>query len=119
MRRRHVSANAAGTAKAPRVEEEEIEPLTVEEARRILDRASQLRNGTRWAIALSRLRQGETLGMQWASVDISQLERLERRWWTAVHPTNPPHAKVVHRRRTAFAAPMVGVLTAAARPQSR
>jgi len=87
VRRKHVSLNAAGTAKAPRVEEEEIEPLTVEEARRILGCASQLRNGTRWAIALSLgLRQGETLGMQWASVDLiggtmRVRQSLQRRTW--------------------------------------
>jgi hypothetical protein len=54
------------TAKAPRVEEEEIEPLTVEEAKRLLLAASHRRNGTRWAVALALgLRQGETLGLRW------------------------------------------------------
>ena len=36
VRRKHVAVNAAMIAKAPRVEEEEIEPLTVDEAKRLL-----------------------------------------------------------------------------------
>jgi integrase len=39
VRRKHASINASMTAKAPRVEEEEIKPLTVEEAKRLLPAA--------------------------------------------------------------------------------
>ena len=54
-----------GALKAPRVEEEEIEPLTVEEAKLLLLAAAHRRNGTRWAVALAvGLRQGEALGLQ-------------------------------------------------------
>jgi integrase len=95
VRRKHVSINAAMTAKAPRVEEEEIEPLTVEEAKRLLLAASHRRNGTRWAIALAvGLRQGETLGLQWARVDlptatIQVRHALQRRTWQ--HGCSDPH----------------------------
>jgi integrase len=83
------------TAKAPRVEEEEIEPLTVEEAKRLLLAASHRRNGTRWAVALSLgLRQGEALGLQWERVDLTTgttrvREALQRRTWQ--HGCNDPH----------------------------
>jgi hypothetical protein len=43
VRRNHVTVDAAMTAKAPRVGEEEIEPLTVEEAQRLLLAASHRR----------------------------------------------------------------------------
>ncbi len=87
VRRKHVSINAAITAKAPRVEEEEIEPLTVEEAKRLLLAAAHRRNGTRWAVALALgLRQGETLGLQWTRVDLATAtvqvrHALQRRTW--------------------------------------
>jgi integrase len=95
VRRKHVSINAAMTAKAPRVEEEEIEPLTVEEAKRLLLAASHRRNGTRWAMALALgLRQGETLGLQWARVDLTTAtiqvrHALQRRTWQ--HGCSDPH----------------------------
>lgn len=95
VRRKHVSINAAMTAKAPRVEEEEIEPLTVEEAKRLLLAASHRRNGTRWAIALAvGLRQGETLGLQWTRVDLTTAtiqvrHALQRRTWQ--HGCSDPH----------------------------
>jgi hypothetical protein len=95
VRRNHVSINAAMTAKAPRVEEEEIEPLTVEEAKRLLLAASHRRNGTRWAVALAvGLRQGETLGLQWSRVDLTTAtiqvrHALQRRTWQ--HGCSDPH----------------------------
>ncbi|MEU9653373.1 tyrosine-type recombinase/integrase [Streptomyces sp. NPDC048110] len=56
--------------KAPKVEEEEVEPYTVEEVQRILAEAGKHRNAARWVIALALgLRQGEVLGMQWDDID--------------------------------------------------
>lgn len=64
MRRGHVVTNAAETAKAPRLEEEDIEPYTVEEVQSLLVEAAELRNSARWVIALALgLRQGEALGL--------------------------------------------------------
>jgi integrase len=56
-------------AKAPRLEEEEIEPYTIEEIQRLLLEASKRRNSARWVIALALgLRQGEALGLMWEDV---------------------------------------------------
>lgn len=70
MRRRHITLDSAGIAKAPRVEEEEVEPYSVEEVQRLLQEAGRHRNTARWVIALALgLRQGEVLGLQWTDVD--------------------------------------------------
>jgi integrase len=70
MRRGHISRNVASLAKAPRVSEEEVEPYSVAEVKRLLDLADKRRNSARWAIALSLgLRQGEVLGLKWTDVD--------------------------------------------------
>ncbi|AKN71599.1 integrase [Streptomyces sp. PBH53] len=70
VRRQHLTANPASIAKAPKVEEEEVEPYTVEEVQRLLAEAGKHRNTARWVIALALgLRQGEALGMQWDDVD--------------------------------------------------
>ncbi|MBQ1118582.1 site-specific integrase [Streptomyces sp. B15] len=72
VRRGHLGKNPVSLAKAPRVNEEEIEPYTVEEVRRILRAAENRRNSARWAVALALgLRQGEALGLQWTDVDLS------------------------------------------------
>ncbi|WP_393081047.1 tyrosine-type recombinase/integrase [Streptomyces sp. LN704] len=70
-RRRHVATNAAEIAKAPRLEEEDIEPFTIEEVQSVLVEASKLRNSARWVVALALgLRQGEALGLHWEDVDL-------------------------------------------------
>ncbi|MEU4296671.1 tyrosine-type recombinase/integrase [Kitasatospora aureofaciens] len=69
-RRRHITDNPAAVAKAPRLEEEEVEPYSVEEVQRLLIEAERQRNAARWVIALALgLRQGEALGLQWTDVD--------------------------------------------------
>jgi integrase len=71
VRRGHLTVNVAKIAKAPRLEEEEIEPYSVEEVQRILLAAGRRRNAARWVIALALgLRQGEVLGLQWSDVDL-------------------------------------------------
>ncbi|MFF2330398.1 MULTISPECIES: tyrosine-type recombinase/integrase [unclassified Streptomyces] len=70
VRRGHAIRNPATIAKAPRLEEEEVEPYSVEEVQRLLAEAGKHRNAARWVIALALgLRQGEVLGMQWTDVD--------------------------------------------------
>lgn len=70
VRRAHLTVNPATIAKGPRVEEEEVEPYSVEEVQRLLAEAHKHRNTARWVIALALgLRQGEVLGMQWNDVD--------------------------------------------------
>lgn len=72
-RRGHIPRNPAKLAKAPRVEETEVEPFTVDEVRRLLETAAlQPRNSTRWALALALgLRQGEALGLKWTDVNLA------------------------------------------------
>lgn len=71
VRRGHVATNAAEIAKAPRLEEEDIEPYDIEEVQSLLLEASKLRNSARWVIALALgLRQGEALGLHWEDVDL-------------------------------------------------
>ena len=71
VRRGNVTRNVASLAKAPRLEDEEVEPYTVDEVKRLLLAASKLRNGARWAIALALgLRQGEALGLKWSDLDL-------------------------------------------------
>ncbi|GHG33673.1 tyrosine-type recombinase/integrase [Streptomyces zaomyceticus] len=69
VRRGHVAKNVAEIAKAPRLEEEEIEPYSIDEIQRLLLEASKLRNSARWVVALALgLRQGEALGLKWEDV---------------------------------------------------
>lgn len=73
VRRRHVTENAAALARAPRLSDDEIEPYSVEEVRRILEAAGRRRNAARWAVALALgLRQGEVLGLKWSDVDLDK-----------------------------------------------
>jgi integrase len=72
VRRGHLTVNVAKIAKAPRLEEEEIEPYSVEEVQRLLLAAGKRRNAARWVIALALgLRQGEVLGLQWSDIDLN------------------------------------------------
>ncbi len=71
VRRNHIVRNPAALAKPPRLDEGEIEPLTVGEVRRLLTAAADRRNSARWALALALgLRQGEALGLKWNDVDL-------------------------------------------------
>lgn len=71
VRRGHLTINPAAIAKAPRLEEQEIDPYTVDEVRSLLLEASKRRNSARWVIALALgLRQGEVLGLKWEDVDL-------------------------------------------------
>ena len=80
IRRRHLTVNPASIAKAPRFEEEEVEPHSVEEVQSLLLEAGRQRNAARWVIALALgLRQGEVLGLKWTDVDLkSGVIRVQR-----------------------------------------
>lgn len=65
VRRGHLTVNPASVAKAPRLEEEEVEPYTVEEVHKLLDLANKTRHPARWVVSLALgLRQGEVLGLK-------------------------------------------------------
>jgi integrase len=71
VRRGYLVRNPATLAKAPRLEEEEIEPYSVEEVQRLLLQVKDRRNSARWAVALALgLRQGEVLGLKWSDIDL-------------------------------------------------
>jgi integrase len=96
MRRGHLTKNPAQLAKAPRLEDQEIEPFTIEEAQRLLTAAAGQRNGARFALALALgLRKGEALGLKWRRVDLDNgllrtPKQLQRHRWQ--HGCDDPHA---------------------------
>ncbi|MFE3471271.1 tyrosine-type recombinase/integrase [Streptomyces bacillaris] len=80
VRRGHLTRNPVLLAKAPRLSEEEIEPYSVDEVKRLLVAADKGRNSARWAVALALgLRQGEALGLKWADVDTARGVLMVRR----------------------------------------
>ena len=71
-RRGRVTRNVAKLARAPRLEELEVEPYSVAEVQSLIKAALTRRNGARWAVALALgLRQGEALGLRWSDVDLA------------------------------------------------
>jgi integrase len=72
VKRRHITSNPVKLASPPRIEDEEIEPYSLAEVKKILATAATRRNSARWAIALVLgLRQGEVLGLKWTDLDLS------------------------------------------------
>jgi integrase len=70
-KRGHIPQNPALLAKAPKLDDDEAEPYSVAEVRRLLALVADRRNGPRWVIALALgLRQGEALGLKWEHVDL-------------------------------------------------
>jgi integrase len=70
-RRGRITRNPAALAKAPRPDEIEVEPYSVDDVRQLLKVAGERRNSARWAVALALgLRQGEVLGLRWSDVDL-------------------------------------------------
>src|SRR5262249_56254142 len=103
MQRGYVTRNVATLVDARSASHDEVEPLTLDEALRILRLAATQRNGTRWSVALALgLRQGEALGLRWRHVDLDagtltirwQLQRLPWR-----HGCSDPHACGKDRHR--------------------
>src|SRR6266516_1276519 len=73
VRRSHLTRSPVLLAKAPKLDEEEVEPYDVPEIQRLLEAAAKRRNGARWALALALgLRQGEALGLTWDDVDLEK-----------------------------------------------
>jgi integrase len=70
-RRGYITQNPAQVAKAPKLDDDEAEPYSVAEVRRLLALVADRRNGPRWVVALALgLRQGEALGLKWEHVDL-------------------------------------------------
>ena len=69
--RQYLPKNPSTLAKAPRLEETEVDPFTVEEVQRLLLTGAARRNSTRWAITLVLgQRQGEALGLKWEDIHL-------------------------------------------------
>jgi len=67
----HVQRNVATLVDAPRVERREVAPLTVGEARKLLNQVESDRIGALYSVALAvGLRKGEALGLRWEDVDL-------------------------------------------------
>jgi integrase len=80
VQRGYISRNVAALVDAPSVQPREIQPLTLNEAQRIVRLAAGQRNGTRWSVALALgLRQGEALGLRWQYVNF-EAATLTVRW---------------------------------------
>jgi integrase len=73
VRRRHLPRNPVLLARAPQLNDEEVEPYDVPEIQRLLEAAARRRNSARWALALALgLRQGEALGLTWDDVNLDK-----------------------------------------------
>lgn len=67
----HPGPNPCASFRVQRPKEPEVEPYTLEEARRLLAAARERPNAVRWSIALSLgWRQSEVLGLKWIDVDL-------------------------------------------------
>jgi integrase len=90
----HNPIRAVSTPAAP---EHEVDPLTVEEVRKVLAVAQDReRNGARWIVALALgLRQGEALSLRWEDIDLEtgilwvRTNSYRRKWQ---HGCDDPHA---------------------------
>lgn len=75
-----VTRNVATLIDPPQPADVEMEPLTKDDARKVLDAARGRRNAARWSVALALgLRQGEALGLQWEYVDL-EAGTIRARW---------------------------------------
>jgi len=73
QKRGRVARNVRILVEAPSVPHQEVQPLSRDEARRILDTAATRRNAARWSVALALgLRQGGALGLSWTDVDLDR-----------------------------------------------
>jgi len=71
VQRGKVARNVCTLVDAPSADRVEVEPLSTEDARRILATAEGEWNAARWSVALALgLRQGEALGLAWDDVDL-------------------------------------------------
>ena len=71
VKRSIITHNVAKLIDAPEPNDTEVEPLSRDEARRVLASAKGRRNAARWSVALALgIRQGEALGLRWSYVNL-------------------------------------------------
>ncbi|HEY9476218.1 MAG TPA: site-specific integrase [Mycobacteriales bacterium] len=111
-----VSRNVALVVEPPEVPDHEVKPLTVAEARRLLDAAKDDRLRARWVLGLSLgLRQSEVLGLWWEDIDLDAATlRVRRQLLRRRNPgdtlTFGPPKSARSRRVLSLPAPLVTVL---------
>jgi integrase len=104
-KRGYVSRNPVALARAPRVEEDEVEPFTAEEIQRVIGAALRRRNGVRFVVALALgNRQGEALGFKWERLNrkrktLEVRKALQRQTWQ--HGCTDPHSCGARYHKTA------------------
>lgn len=97
QRRGHITRNPVALAKAPRVEEDEVDPFEIAEIRQLITAALNRRNGVRFVLALAiGTRQGETIGLKWVRYSpetrlLRIARQLQRQTWQ--HGCSDPHAR--------------------------
>lgn len=73
VRKRKLGTTPVLLARAPRLDDEEIEPYDLDEVKRLLEVVRDRRNGVRWVVALALgLRQGEALGLKWTDLNLKK-----------------------------------------------
>ena len=96
LRRGHIVRNPVALAKAPRVDEDEVDPFEIAEIRQLITTALNRRNGVRFVLALAiGTRQGETIGLKWTRYNpdtrlLRIARQLQRQTWE--HGCSDPHA---------------------------
>ncbi|GAB3914365.1 tyrosine-type recombinase/integrase [Kibdelosporangium lantanae] len=69
-KRKKIMENPFDVVKAPRLEEEEVEPFEIEEIQALMEAAMVRRNGVRFVLALALgTRKGETIGFRWSRLN--------------------------------------------------
>ncbi len=93
--------NAASLVSPPRIQRDELKPMTVEEARTFLTYVAGDRLRALYSVAMLGLRQGEILGLRWQDADLDggllRIERTLQRYSNEYHLTEP---KTARSRRT-------------------
>lgn len=102
-KRKVITENPFEIVKAPRVDEEEVDPYEIEEVRDILEAALQRRNGVRFVLALAiGTRKGESIAFRWAWLNKKTKVlrvRQQRQRHTYRHGCNDPVACVSMRHK--------------------
>ena len=103
-KRKVITENPFEIVKAPRVDEEEVEPFEVEEIQALLTAALKRRNGVRFVLALAiGTRKGESIGFRWSWLNKKTKVlrvRKQRQRQTYKHGCSDPVACTAGRHKT-------------------
>ncbi len=103
-KRKVITENPFEIVKAPRIDEEEVEPFEIEEIQALLNAALKRRNGVRFVLALAiGTRKGETIGFRWSWLNKKTKVlrvRKQRQRHTYRHGCSDPVACAAGRHKT-------------------